>query len=440
MRYLLLLLSLLSAGSARAAEIDFTRYLGVATPIAPIEHAPFIGLSGKGRVQIEGEDSPVELFLNDVEITFDNALSEVEVILKPHNRLTVRANSKISVRIKQRAEVRLHVMSRVHFNTNVSDFAKARAFYGALGFETLSGFPDTNTVAMAQAIGISTPTDYDGSQGGEPGGYLLHGELIAIGGFGGGVIDLIEFTIPRNESPPYAAVNHLGMARAVLHTTDIESDYSLLSQKGVRFLSPPTRRADGSLFVLLQDPDGTFYELAEVSGYAEDQTPTHINSLGALNINVSDFERSSAWYSMFGYTEAHTLPERQPLSVARAMGLSEPIHIKGALLTHLLDDSTIELVQWLNPADHRPPYPAPVNHLGIHRTAFSTTDIKADVAALKAQGVQFISPITPCCDGPDSWGRIVAFYDPDGTVVELVEQPLMTVLFRVTRWFSGWFD
>ena len=46
-------------------------------------------------------------------------------------------------------------------------FEQARAFYGRLGFTTASGFPDANTQAMARAIGVQTPTDYDGSQGGE---------------------------------------------------------------------------------------------------------------------------------------------------------------------------------------------------------------------------------------------------------------------------------
>ena len=57
---------------------------------------------------------------------------------------------------------RTHVLARVHFNTNVSDFELSRDFYGKLGFETVSGFPDTNTVAMARAIGVETPTSYDG--------------------------------------------------------------------------------------------------------------------------------------------------------------------------------------------------------------------------------------------------------------------------------------
>jgi hypothetical protein len=50
--------------------------------------------------------------------------------------------------------------------------------------------------------------------------------------------------------------------------------------------------------------------------------------------------------------------------------------------------------------------------------------------------VSMVSAITPCCSGPDSWGGIVAFYDPDGTVMELVEQPLMTFIAWLTSWFN----
>jgi len=53
--------------------------------------------------------------------------------------------------------------------------------------------------------------------------------------------------------------------------------------------------------------------------------------------------------------------------------------------------------------------------------------------------VEFISEITPCCSGPDSSGSIVAFYDPDGTVVELVEQPFMDELFAVLKWVRSTF-
>ncbi|MDA1073601.1 MAG: VOC family protein [Proteobacteria bacterium] len=323
----------------------------------------------------------------------------------------------------------------MHFNTNVSDFERSRDFYGKLGFETVSGFPDTNTLAMAHAIGIETPTEYDGSAGDAAGGYLLHGELIGLG-FTGGVIDLIEFTIPRSLEAPYAQLNHLGMARAAMLTTDIDADYQYMTGIGVEFLSEPVQRKNGSRFAIFKDPDGTFYELLAIEGEVEDTQTTHIKRLGAVSINVSDFERSAAWYGLFGYELKSSLDSRESLEVARAMGMSEPFEITGGLFVHKKDGSLIEIVEWISPRDDAPPYPAPINHLGIHRMAFSTSDIEADVEKLKAQGVSLVSDVTPCCSGPDSWGGIVAFYDPDGTIMELVEQPLMTFMAWVMRLFD----
>ena len=335
----------------------------------------------------------------------------------------------------------LNVQAWVHFNTNVSDFEAARAFYGALGFETLSGFPDANTQAMARAIGVATPTEYDGAQGGEAGGYLLHGELIGLGWFSGGVIDLIEFTIPRDDSPPYEALNRLGMARAVMHTTDLDSAHAHMSANGVSFLSGPTERSDGRRFAIFTDLDGTFYELAETEGDPADTPAPHIVGLGPVQINVSDFERSRAWYEMLGYRVSVERPATDSPAVARALGFEHPFRIRGALMTHVADGSQIELTQWLEPFDPRPPYPIPVNHLGIHRMAFATTDIEGDVALLRAQGVELISEITPCCSGPDSSSRIILFYDPDGTIIELVQQPwYLSALMTILGFFADLFD
>jgi len=142
---------------------------------------------------------------------------------------------------------------------------------------------------------------------------------------------------------------------------------------------------------------------------------------------------------MLGYEVADKLAATDSIEVANAMGFDEEFEIDGAIVTHPEDGSALELVQWITPYDPERAYRVPVNHLGIHRMALSTSDIVADVAALKAQGVEFISEITPCCSGPDSPGSIVAFYDPDGTVVELVEQPFMDELFSVLKWVKATF-
>lgn len=439
----------LAAPSAGAAAINLTRHVARFEPgVGETREAAFHAVPGSGLLTVTGatDDAPVTIRLNDQTIVATDP-SPVPVSLMDDNSIAVVLNdagvSPVAVRVKQQADVELSVKLRMHFNTNVSDFSVSRAFYGALGFETLSGFPDTNTQAMARAIGVSTPTSYDGSLGEEAGGYLLHGELIGLPGFKGGLIDLIEFTIPKNEDPPYARLNHLGIARAAMYTTNLAADHGFMRRMGIDFLSAPATRSDGSMFAIFRDPDGTFYELIELPGEkpaaGSDDRATHIERLAHVSINVSDFERSRAWYQMLGYELTRRLPETESIEVARAMGFDEPFCIDGAILTHPADGSTIELVQWLAPYDPEPAYPLPVNHLGIGRIALATDDIEADVAALRAQGVAFVSEVTPCCSGPDSWGSIVAFQDPDGAVIELVEQPFLTTLYGVMKWLRDLF-
>ena len=440
---------------AGAAEIDLTRHVAQYTQNAGESRAheeSFFGVPGDARLIVTGSsgEANVTVRLNGTSVVGPRSVAasarlEVPVALVEKNSMTITldgpSNAAVSIRVKQLADIELHVQARVHFNNNVASFARAREFYGKLGFDTLTGFPDTNTQAMARAIGIQTPTAYDGSQGAEAGGYLLHGELIGPGGFTGGLIDLIEFTIPKNDAPPYAQLNHLGMARAAMQTTDIAADYQYMKTIGVDFISEPTTRSDGTRFAVFKDLDGTHYELIEVpapDGDDNNETQTtHIVRLGQVSVNVSDFERSSAWYQMLGYQETRKLPRTDSIAVAKAMGFAEQFQIDGAIVTHPADGSTLELVQWITPYDPEAPYPVPVNHRGIHRMAFSTSDIAADVAALKAQGVEFVSEVTPCCSGPDSWGSIVGFYDPDGTVIELVEQPFMSQIFSVLMWLKG---
>lgn len=435
-----------------AVRIDFTRHLSSHHQDAASTEArevSFFGVPGAARLIVTGDSREARAIVRlngetvaDLGGFTDSLQAEFPVALVKDNEISVAVDgppgSSISVRVKQVANLEMHVQSRIHFNANVSDFPASRAFYGKLGFETISGFPDTNTLAMAQAIGIETPTSYDGSQGDSAGGYLLHGELIGPGGFDGGIIDLIEFKIPRNDVPPYARINHLGMAKAAMYTTNIAADYEYMTRIGVKFLSPPTVRSDGTSFAIFTDPDGIFYELIELKGKDEKTETTHIVRVNRLNINVSDFERSTAWYQMMGYDVSKKLASTDSIDVARAMGFEEGFEINGALLTHRSDDSTVELVQWIRPYDPERAYPIPVNHIGMHRTAFLTGDIEADVATLRSQGVQFLSGITPCCSGDDSSSSIIAFYDPDGTIVELADAGFMSKIFNAARWFRAW--
>lgn len=147
----------------------------------------------------------------------------------------------------------------------------------------------------------------------------------------------------------------------------------------------------------------------------------NITGVMHVNVNCSDYERSREFYEMLGFKVFWEVPERNTPEVAAAVGMP-PYHVRGALLR--LENSptapAIDLLEWKEPRDSNPPYPN-LYHLGIARICLITSNMDADVAALKARGVQFISEpvlLSPP-DAPQS--RFVCFKDPDGTVLELVE-------------------
>jgi catechol 2,3-dioxygenase-like lactoylglutathione lyase family enzyme len=146
-----------------------------------------------------------------------------------------------------------------------------------------------------------------------------------------------------------------------------------------------------------------------------------ITGLVHVNINCSNFDRSKAFYERLGFRELWPVPETNTPEVAAAVGMP-PYRVKGALL--LLQSATvpivIDLLQWIDPHDAAPPYPH-LYHLGIARIALATDDLDGDMARLAAAGVAFLS--APAQMPPESGmrTRFVCFRDPDGTVLELVE-------------------
>ena len=146
-----------------------------------------------------------------------------------------------------------------------------------------------------------------------------------------------------------------------------------------------------------------------------------ITGLVHVNINCTDFDRSKAFYELLGFRELWRVPETNTPEVAAAVGMP-PYRVKGALLIlqNALAPVVIDLLQWLEPHDPAPPYPH-LYHLGIARIAFATDDLDGDKARLEAAGVEFLSaPATLPADSGMS-ARFVCFRDPDGTVLELVE-------------------
>ena len=311
------------------------------------------------------------------------------------------------------AQADIGLVGRIHFNTQTADFSRARAFYRLLGYtQGQNNYPKTNTHEMARSLGMYDLCTYE----------IEHIEVMQIPHSRGSTsIDLIQFAVPYNDDPPYASINHLGMAYAALQTTNLANDYAYLQSQGVSFLSQPYG-VPGNQFVIFNDPDGVFLKLVEISAPEPTNRNINIVAMPYIGINVSDLDTALLFYRKFGYEKVADLPAIASLEEARAHGFNHTLRIKGAeIAISAGDQHKLWLTQWLDPHHSAPPYPAPINHIGIHRIALAVTDLDNAVASLTAQGVEFLSDIAPCCSGTgkDEIGIINAL-DPDGTFLELV--------------------
>ncbi len=321
----------------------------------------------------------------------------------------------VSPDVEVAGEQDIGLMARIHFATHTPDFDRARAFYRKLGYtEGLSGFPLTNTHQMARALGMFDVCQYE----------LAKGEVIRLpGSLNQASIDLLQFTTPFNDDPPYELPNHLGAAYAAFLTTDLGHDVEFLKREGVELLSEPYG-IPGDRFVFFRDPDGVLYKLVETAPpHGDPEVDMHLVAMPYVGINVSDLDVSLEFYRALGYTLVKPLAQTSgSLEEARAYGLDRPFRFRGAdVALGRGDHHVLRLIQWLDPFDPEPPYPAPINHMGIHRIALMVPDLDRAVEILKSRGVEFLSELAPCCSGTASDASgIVHALDPDGVFLELV--------------------
>ena len=158
----------------------------------------------------------------------------------------------------------------------------------------------------------------------------------------------------------------------------------------------------------------------------------HVDGVLHVNVNCSDFERSRAFYERLGFKVFMPVAPEGRGQVAEAVGMPE-YTLRGALMRHA-DGATLNLLEWQAPRDEQRPSGA-LHQLGIARIAMTTRDLDADVATLRAAGVEFLSKEPGAVpDGLRGKTRFICFKDPDGTVLELVELgALMGGAYRASK-------
>lgn len=145
-----------------------------------------------------------------------------------------------------------------------------------------------------------------------------------------------------------------------------------------------------------------------------------IQGIFHININVTNFERSLAFYQMLGFKVVADLKEGGNPQLDA--GLKIPQGRGRAALLMLGDNphaTRIDLIEWKNPKTEGKPYPH-LYHTGVARVALKTKNLQQVYEDLKTKGVEFFSEPQELNFAVGK-SRFVCFTDPDGTILELIE-------------------
>jgi catechol 2,3-dioxygenase-like lactoylglutathione lyase family enzyme len=374
--------------------------------------ASFVAIDGPAELVLQDDGtSNAWIKVNGVEVAgpqdFNgNGEVVVPVNLNKENTIEVSPRGKpgncLTVRVTQYTEqTDIEITSVFYFGLNTTSMEIQREFYDLLGFqwEIFPAGPE-QSMTYAQSLGFV-------------GNYWIHVALTAVG-FSPPFVDTVEFRgFSHNPEPPYADLNHIGMAYGTFATTDLDGDYDYLNAMGVEFVSAPTTAPNGERFVFMKDQDGTFLKWIEESGPTT--TGSDLQRMVNVNMNVADLERSREFYGLLGFVIEEDSSQAGSGDFAAAHGFNHPIEFEGVDLTLTGPGGVVlQLRQWKTPYNDEPPYGGPVSHLGIDRINFGVTDLIATINKLNELSFEQLGPI----GGSSGTGGIVFFYDPDGIKLE----------------------
>ncbi|MBI3246063.1 MAG: VOC family protein [Deltaproteobacteria bacterium] len=146
-----------------------------------------------------------------------------------------------------------------------------------------------------------------------------------------------------------------------------------------------------------------------------------IKSIFHININVTDFDRSLAFYKNLGFKVVLNIGEGP--NPANDVGLGIPHSVARAALLALGDDpraTRIDLIEWKQPKTEGTGYPH-LYHAGAARIALFTKDLDEEYQRLKALGVECVSEPVVIRFPNKAGAKFFCFKDPDGTFLELIE-------------------
>ncbi|NKB60539.1 MAG: VOC family protein [Alphaproteobacteria bacterium] len=147
---------------------------------------------------------------------------------------------------------------------------------------------------------------------------------------------------------------------------------------------------------------------------------------GHININVSNLERSIAFYEKLGFeVYRHGIPYLDltrdadttavPDTSARALGLPAETQGRACIMQLGRGYPKLDLTEFEN---RTPKTPLSNGDLGIVRLCLVSQNLEEDYVQLRAEGVTFLSAPQPC---KGDMADIAICRDPDGTLIELIQ-------------------
>lgn len=143
-----------------------------------------------------------------------------------------------------------------------------------------------------------------------------------------------------------------------------------------------------------------------------------LTGVNHTSFTVADVKASAKWYCEKLGFEVMSDAVRDPAYCEKVTGIHGAhlhiIYVRGA-------GYPIELIQYIGGAGVK--IDTATNNVGSAHVCFNVDSLHAMYAALKRQGVRFMSPPVGINDGPNKGGLVVYMEDLDGNTLELIQPP-----------------
>ena len=252
------------------------------------------------------------------------------------------------------------------------------------------------------------------------------------------LMHLIQWKSPKPTGAPYREANHVGIYRQNSFVNNLNDAYANVLANGGRPYGEPswivlTPDGYGVTVFAYRDPDGNTLEM--IAAEAPEGTSAYQGMMHHCNLNVRKLETSYRFYrDILGLDLTVYLAPSEPQPATNG-SLGDSLRnpdgseftdgqmLFAATLMGVRSDSRspIDVLEWAQPKPYGEPYKLPTN-LGIMRVAFEVDDIEAARSRLQLAGHAPIGPVEIWDMGEFGERKGVIFRDPDGIMLELIEQ------------------